>query len=151
MATTIFVINGTNLNTLGMREPEIYGHSTLADVEKLCNTTAKRFGLEIDFRQSNHEGVLIDWIQEAHQEKAAGLIINPAGHTNTSIAIMDALLLLKVPVLEVHITNIHKREAFRHMSYISKVARGVIAGCGIEGYGLAITAIAGMIGAKAQG
>ena len=138
MATTIYVINGTNLNTLGMREPEIYGHSTLADVEKLCNTTAKRFGLEVDFRQSNHEGVLIDWIQEAFQQKAAGLIINPAGHTNTSIAIMDALLLLKAPIIEVHITNIHRREPMYHNSLVSKVATGVIAGLGPEGYLAAI-------------
>ena len=151
MANTVYVLNGTNLNTLGLREPEIYGHATLADVEKLCRATAKRFGLGIEFRQSNHEGVLIDWIQEAFTKKAAGLVINPAGHTTTSIAIMDALLLLKAPVIEVHITNIHKREKFRHESYVSKVARGVIAGCGVQGYALAITAVAGMIGAKAKG
>jgi 3-dehydroquinate dehydratase II len=151
MAKTIYVINGANLNTLGTREPEIYGHATLADVEKLCRATAKRFGLGIEFRQSNHEGVIIDWIQEAHAKKAAGLVLNPAGHTTTSIAIMDALLLIKAPMIEVHITNIHKRESFRHESYVSKVARGVIAGCGVEGYVLAITAIAGMIGAKGKG
>jgi 3-dehydroquinate dehydratase II len=151
MAKTIYVINGANLNTLGTREPEIYGHATLADVEKLCRATAKRFGLGIEFRQSNHEGVIIDWIQEAHAKKAAGLVLNPAGHTTTSIAIMDALLLIKAPMIEVHITNIHKRESFRHESYVSKVARGVIAGCGVEGYALAITAIAGMIGAKGKG
>jgi 3-dehydroquinate dehydratase-2 len=148
LAKTLYILNGPNLNTLGTREPEIYGHATLKDVEKLCGETAKRFGLDIDFRQSNHEGVLIDWIQEARAKEAAGLIINPAGYTNTSIAILDALLLLKVPVIEVHITNIHKREAFRHMSYISKAARAVIAGCGIQGYALAITAVAGMIDAK---
>jgi 3-dehydroquinate dehydratase-2 len=135
MAKTLYILNGPNLNTLGMREPEIYGHATLKDVEALCERTAKQFGLDIDFRQSNHEGV----------------IINPAGYTNTSIAILDSLLLIKAPVIEVHITNIHKRESFRHVSYISKVARAVIAGCGIEGYALAITAIAGMIGAKAKG
>jgi 3-dehydroquinate dehydratase II len=151
MAKTIYVINGANLNTLGTREPEIYGHATLADVEKLCRATAKRFGLGIEFRQSNHEGVIIDWIQEARAKKAAGLVLNPAGHTTTSIAIMDALLLIKAPMIEVHITNIHKRESFRHESYVSKVARGVIAGCGVEGYVLAITAIAGMIGAKGKG
>jgi 3-dehydroquinate dehydratase-2 len=151
MAKTLYIFNGPNLNTLGMREPEIYGHATLKDVEKLCKTTAKRFGLDVDFRQSNHEGVIIDWIHEAQAKKAAGIIINPAGYTNTSIAILDALLLIKAPVLEVHITNIHKRESFRHMSYISKAARGVIAGCGIEGYALAITAVAGMIGVKAKG
>jgi 3-dehydroquinate dehydratase-2 len=151
MAKTIYVLNGPNLNTLGTREPDIYGHATLADVEKLCRATADRFGIGVEFRQSNHEGVLIDWIQEAYGKEAAGLVINPAGHTTTSIAIMDALLLLKVPVIEVHISNIHKREKFRHESYVSKVARGVIAGCGVEGYALAITAIAGMIGVKAKG
>jgi 3-dehydroquinate dehydratase-2 len=151
MAKTLYILNGPNLNTLGTREPEIYGHATLKDVEKLCQKTAKQFGLDTEFRQSNHEGVIIDWIHEARDKKAVGIIINPAGYTNTSIAILDALLLIKAPVLEVHITNIHKRESFRHVSYISKVARGVIAGCGVEGYALAITAIAGMIGAKAKG
>src|ERR1044071_9017318 len=151
MAKTLFILNGPNLNTLGMREPEIYGHATLKDVEKLCGKTAKPFGLDVDFRQSNHEGVIIDSIHEAHAKKAAGVIINPAGYTNTSIAILDALLLIKAPVIEVHITNIHKRESFRHVSYVSKVARAVIAGCGIDGYALAITAVAGMIGAKAKG
>ena len=151
MAKTLYILNGPNLNTLGMREPEIYGHATLKDVEKLCQTTAKRFGLGIDFRQSNHEGVIVDWIQEAHAKKVAGIVINPAGYTNTSIAILDSLLLIKAPVIEVHITNIHKRESFRHVSYISKAARGVIAGCGVDGYALAITAVAGMIGAKAKG
>jgi 3-dehydroquinate dehydratase-2 len=151
MAKTLYILNGPNLNTLGMREPEIYGHATLKDVEKLCEKTAKRFGLGIDFRQSNHEGVIVDWIQEAHAKKIAGIVINPAGYTNTSIAILDSLLLIKAPVIEVHITNIHKRESFRHVSYISKAARGVIAGCGVDGYALAITAVAGMIGAKAKG
>ena len=151
MAKTLYILNGPNLNSLGTREPEIYGHATLKDVEKLCDKTAKRFGLDTEFRQSNHEGVIIDWIHEARDKKAVGIIINPAGYTNTSIAILDALLLIKAPVIEVHITNIHKRESFRHVSYVSKVARGVIAGCGVEGYALAITAISGMIGAKAKG
>lgn len=151
MAKTLYILNGPNLNTLGMREPEIYGHATLNDVEKLCEKTAKRFGLNVDFRQSNHEGVIVDSIHEAFNKKAAGIIINPAGYTNTSIAILDALLLIKAPVIEVHITNIHKRESFRHVSYVSKVARGVIAGCGVDGYALAITAAAGMIGVKAKG
>jgi 3-dehydroquinate dehydratase-2 len=151
MAKTLYILNGPNLNTLGTREPEIYGHATLKDVQKLCEKSAKGFGLGVEFRQSNHEGVIIDWIHEARDKKAAGIIINPAGYTNTSIAILDALLLIKAPVIEVHITNIHKRESFRHVSYISKVARGVIAGCGVEGYALAITAVAGMIGAKAKG
>ena len=147
----LYVLNGPNLNMLGMREPEIYGHATLEDVEKLCGETAKRFGLDVDFRQSNHEGEMVDWIQEAHAKDAGVIVINPAGYTNTSIAILDALLAIKVPVIEVHITNIHKRESFRHVSYVSKVARAVIAGCGIDGYALAITALAGLIGAKAKG
>ncbi|HVV78238.1 MAG TPA: type II 3-dehydroquinate dehydratase [Pseudolabrys sp.] len=151
MAKTLYILNGPNLNTLGTREPEIYGHATLKDVQNLCEKTAKGFGLGTEFRQSNHEGVLVDWIQEARDKKAAGIVINPAGYTNTSIAILDALLLIKAPVIEVHITNIHKRESFRHVSYISKAARGVIAGCGVDGYALAVTAVAGMIGAKAKG
>ena len=150
-ARTIYVLNGPNLNLLGTREPRIYGRSSLKDVEKLCRKTADAHGCAVEFRQSNHEGVIVDWIQEAHAKKIAGIVINPAGYTNTSIAILDSLLLIKAPVIEVHITNIHKRESFRHVSYISKAARGVIAGCGVDGYALAITAVAGMIGAKAKG
>ena len=148
MSQTIFVLNGPNLNLLGTREPEKYGHSTLADVEKLCRATAARFGLDVDFRQSNIEGELVTWIQEALAKKAVGLVINPAGYTTTSIAILDALLMLKAPVIEVHITNIHQREEVRHHSYVSKAAKAVMAGFGIDGYALAITGIAGMIGAK---
>ena len=148
MSQTVFVLNGPNLNLLGTREPEKYGHSTLADVEKLCRATAARFGLEVDFRQSNIEGELVTWIQEALAKKAAGLVINPAGYTTTSVAILDALFMLKAPVVEVHITNIHQREEFRHHSYVSKAAKAVMAGFGIDGYALAITGIAGMIGAK---
>ena len=118
MPKTVYVLNGPNLNLLGTREPELYGRSTLADVEKLCVATAKRHGLTVVFRQSNHEGEIVDWIQEARAKKAVGLIINPAGYTSTSIAILDALLMLEVPIIEVHITNIHKREEFRHHSYI---------------------------------
>jgi 3-dehydroquinate dehydratase-2 len=145
---TVYVLNGPNLNLLGTREPEIYGRDTLADVEKLCQKTAKRHGLAVVFRQSNHEGEVVDWIQEARAKKAAGLIINPAGFTTTSIAILDALLMLKVPVIEVHITNIHAREEFRHHSYVSKVARAVICGMGTHGYTLAIDGLASLIGAK---
>lgn len=148
MAQTIYVLNGPNLNLLGAREPEKYGHSTLSDVEKLCRDTAARFGLAIDFRQSNIEGELVTFIQEAFTKKATGLIINPAGYTTTSIAILDALLMLQAPVIEVHITNIHQRETFRHHSYVSKAAKAVMAGFGVQGYALAITGIAGMIGAK---
>lgn len=150
MAQTIFVLNGPNLNLLGTREPEKYGDATLADVEKLCRATSARFGLALEFRQSNTEGELVDWIQEALTAQAAGLIINPAGYTTTSIAILDALLMLKVPVIEVHITNIHARESFRRHSYVSKAAKAVMAGFGVEGYALAIAGVAGMIGAKEQ-
>jgi len=148
MAKTLYVLNGPNLNLLGQRQPEIYGRATLADVEKLCRKTAKRHGLALVFRQSNHEGEIVDWIQEARAKKAIGLIINPAGYTTTSIAILDALFMLEVPIIEVHITNIHKREEFRHHSYISKAARAVIAGCGVQGYALAIAGVASMSGAK---
>jgi 3-dehydroquinate dehydratase-2 len=148
MPKTIYVLNGPNLNTLGTREPDKYGHATLADVEKLCRDTAKRFGLDLVFRQSNMEGELVNWIQEAQAKKAAGLIINPAGYTTTSIAILDALLALNLPAIEIHITNIHARESFRQNSYVSKAVKAVIAGFGIDGYALAITGLAGMIGAK---
>ena len=148
MPQTVYVLNGPNMNLLGTREPEKYGHSTLADVEKLCRATAARFGLDIVFRQSNSEGQLVDWIQEAHAKGAAGIVINPAGYTTTSIAILDALLAVKMPVIECHITNIHARESFRQGSYVSKAAKAVIAGFGIEGYALAITGLAGFVGAK---
>jgi 3-dehydroquinate dehydratase-2 len=148
MSKTIYVLNGPNLNLLGTREPHIYGRATLADVEKLCQTTAQQCGLTVVFRQSNHEGQIVDWIQEARAEKAAGLLLNPAGFTTTSIAILDALMTMEAPVIEVHISNIHAREEFRHNSYVSKVARAVICGFGIEGYALAITGLARMIDAK---
>jgi 3-dehydroquinate dehydratase II len=149
--TTIYVLNGPNMNLLGTREPEKYGRATLADVEKLCAEAAKRFGLEIAFRQSNREGELVDWIQEAHAKDAGAIIINAAGYTTTSIAILDALLAVKLPVIEVHITNIHARESFRQNSYVSKAAKAVIAGFGIDGYALAITGLAGLLGAKQKG
>ncbi len=148
MAKTIYVLNGPNLNLLGTREPKIYGRATLADVEKLCQTTAQRLGLEVAFRQSNHEGDIVDWINEAHAKKAAGLVINPAGFTSTSIAILDALLVMTAPVIEVHISNIHAREEFRRHSFVSKAARAVICGFGINGYALAITGLAAMLDAK---
>jgi 3-dehydroquinate dehydratase-2 len=144
----IYVLNGPNMNLLGTREPEKYGRATLADVEKLCAETAKRFGLETVFRQSNSEGQLVDWIQEAQAKKAAAIVINPAGYTTTSIAILDALLAVSMPVIEVHVTNIHARESFRQNSYMSKVAKAVIAGFGIEGYALAIVGLAGFVGAE---
>ena len=148
MAQTVYILNGPNMNLLGTREPEKYGRATLADVEKLCRATAGRFGLGVEFRQSNHEGELVDWIQEAQAKKAAGLILNPAGYTTTSIAILDALLTLSMPVIEIHVTNIHARESFRQGSYVSKAAKAVIAGFGIEGYALAITGLAAFVGAK---
>ena len=148
MAKTVYVLNGPNLNLLGTREPHIYGRASLADVEKLCRSTAKRHGLALVFRQSNHEGQIIDWINEARAKKAAGLIINPAGHTTTSVAILDALLAMETPVVEVHISNIHAREEFRRHSYVSRAARAVICGFGIAGYALAITGLANLIGAK---
>lgn len=151
MAKTIYVLNGPNLNLLGTREPEKYGRATLAEVEKLCRATAKRFGLDIVFRQSNIEGELVDWIQEAQAKGAVGLLINPAGYTTTSIAILDALLTCKMPVVEVHITNIHARESFRQNSYVSKAAKAVLAGFGTDGYALAITGIAKLAGAKNKG
>jgi 3-dehydroquinate dehydratase II len=147
---TIYVLNGPNLNLLGTREPEKYGHATLADVERLCGETARRFGLAVEFRQSNHEGAIVDWIQEAARTRAAGVVLNPAGYTTTSVAILDAILAAQIPVVEVHITNIHARESFRHDSYISRVARAVICGFGVEGYRLAVSGLAAMVGATGK-
>lgn len=144
----IVVLNGPNMNLLGSRQPEMYGAATLDDVEALCAETADRLGLAIDFRQSNAEGELISWVQEA-RGRASGIVINPAGYTTTSIALMDALLGVDLPVIEVHITNIHRREEFRQHSFISKAAVGVIAGLGITGYALALQAMADLIEASA--
>jgi len=141
MAKTVYILNGPNLNLLGTREPEIYGRATLADVEKLCRSTAAKHGLALEFRQSN---------QEARAKKAAGLIINPAGYTHTSVAILDALLALDAPVIEVHISDIQSRESFRRHSYVSQAARTVISGEGIDGYARAIGELAAMIGAKTR-
>jgi 3-dehydroquinate dehydratase II len=150
MAKTVYILNGPNLNLLGTREPEIYGSATLADVEKLCRSTAAKHGLALEFRQSNHEGQIIDWIQEARAKKAAGLIINPAGYTHTSVAILDALLALDAPVIEVHISDIQSREPFRRHSYVSQAARAVISGEGIDGYTRAIGELAAIIGAETR-
>ena len=136
MSSVVYILNGPNLNLLGKRQPHIYGQETLADVEAACRTVAGEFGFQIRFLQSNAEYQIIDWIHEA-REKALGIIINPAAFTHTSIAIMDALNTFEGPVLEVHISNVHKRESFRHHSYVSLRADGVIAGFGIEGYALA--------------
>ena len=145
----IAVLNGPNINMLGLREPEKYGSATLDDLEALCAETAEALGLAIDFRQTNAEGELINWVQEC-RGRAAGIVINPAGYTHTSIALMDALLAVDLPVVEVHITNIHRREAFRHHSYVSRAATGVICGLGVGGYALALRAMAGLIGQDDQ-
>lgn len=137
MTKTVMILNGPNLNLLGKRQPEIYGHETLADVEAACARAAKDLGLASRLMQSNHEGQIIDWIHEA-REAAAGIIINPGAFTHTSVAILDALNAFEGPVLEVHISNVHKRESFRHHSYVSLRADGVIAGFGVEGYALAM-------------
>jgi len=150
MANTIYVLNGPNLNLLGTREPETYGHTTIAQVEELCRDAGKRFELTVEFRQSNHEGALVDWIQEAARSKALGIVINPAGYTTTSVAILDAILAVKLPVIEVHISNIHARESFRHHSYVSRAARAVICGFGVQGYALAIIGLAALIGVPAK-
>lgn len=150
MAKTIYVLNGPNLNSLGTREPEKYGRSTLKDVEKLCRKTAARYGLDVDFRQTSREGEIVDWFHEAKAKKAAGVVINPAGYSHTSIAILDAINAVQIPTIEVHITNIHQREEFRHLSYVSKGAKGVICGFGVEGYALAIAGLAHLIGVKAK-
>jgi 3-dehydroquinate dehydratase-2 len=140
----IVVLNGPNLNLLGTRQPELYGAATLDDVETLCAETAEELGLAIDFRQTNAEGELITWVQEC-RGTASGIIINPAGYTHTSVALMDALLAVDLPVIEVHISNIHRREAFRHHSYVSRAATGVICGLGVQGYALALRAMAGLV------
>ncbi|MEM7526228.1 MAG: type II 3-dehydroquinate dehydratase [Pseudomonadota bacterium] len=146
MSRTIHVLNGPNLNLLGTREPAIYGHETLEDVERLCrDALAEGFGLR--FRQSNHEGELVEWIQEA-RELACGIVINPAAYSHSSIAILDALMAFEGPVMEVHISNIHQRESFRHHSHVSARADGVIAGFGIDGYGAAIRRICSLVSAS---
>ena len=144
MRNHITILNGPNLNLLGSREPEIYGVETLADVEAQCGMLSEKLGLSIAFRQSNHEGELVDWIQGA-RDTSAGIIINPAALTHTSVAVLDALNLFDGPVIEVHISQIHKREAFRHHSYVSLRADAVIAGCGTEGYGLALRRMATLL------
>ena len=146
---TIYVLNGPNLNLLGTREPETYGHATLADVEKLCVQTAAKFGLKVDCRQSNREGELIDFIHDAYARKAAGIVFNPGGYSHTSVALHDALAAVKIPTVEVHISNIHARESFRHHSFTAKAAFATLAGFGIEGYRLAISGLAAKLGVKA--
>ncbi|HYF89583.1 type II 3-dehydroquinate dehydratase [Azospirillum sp.] len=149
MSRPILVLNGPNLNLLGKREPHIYGFETLADVEADCRRTGEALGLAVDFRQSNAEHVLIDWIHEA-RETVEGLVINPAGLTHTSVSLMDALSACAFPILEVHISNIHRREEFRHFSYVSRVAAGVICGFGTQGYTLALQRMARLLESAAK-
>jgi len=138
----VFVLNGPNLNMLGLREPEIYGSDTLDDIANLLDDRARELGLEVDMRQSNHEGHLVDWIQEANAVKAKAVLINAGGFTHTSIAIHDAIKAVTVPVIEVHLSNPHKREDFRHRSYIGMAAKGTVAGFGALSYLLALDAAA---------
>jgi 3-dehydroquinate dehydratase-2 len=145
MPGTLYVINGPNLNLLGAREPEKYGTSTLADVEALCRDAAGRNGYAVEFRQSNREGELVDWIQQAGRERAAGIVLNAAAYTHTSVAILDAIAAVGVPTVEVHVTNIHAREPFRHNSYVAMAAKGLVCGFGIHGYALAIDGLAALV------
>ena len=145
MTRLVYILNGPNLNLLGKRQPQIYGHETLADVERDCRELASALKLDLVFHQSNREYEIIDWIHEA-REKAAGIVINPGAFTHTSVAILDALNAFDGPIIEVHISNVHKREEFRHHSFVSAVASAVIVGCGTQGYGLALRRLATLIG-----
>jgi len=149
MTLPVLILNGPNLNLLGFREPEVYGHHTLADVEALCRSHAAGLGLAVDCRQSNHEGQLIDWVHEA-RTAFSGIVINPGAYSHTSIALLDALKAVQKPVVEVHLSNIHQRDSFRHHSYVSLAAKGVICGLGIQGYVSALDALAQWLSAPAQ-
>lgn len=148
---TVFVLNGPNLNLLGTREPQVYGSQTLADVEALCERACAANGFALDFRQTNHEGALVDWIHEAGtlqaKGKLAGVILNAGAYTHTSIALLDAIKGTGVTLIELHISNVHAREEFRHHSYISPAAKAVMAGFGVNGYALAIAGLAGFAAA----
>ena len=144
---TIYVLNGPNLNLLGSREPEVYGRATLAEIAELARARAKTHGLKVDFRHSNREGELVDWLQEA-RGKAAGVILNAAGYSHTSIAILDACRMLDLPLIEVHLSNPYQREPYRRRSFVSEAATGVICGLGATGYLLAIDALAGLLKEK---
>lgn len=144
MTRTVFVLNGPNLNMLGKREPGIYGGKTLSDIEAMCRAHGAGLGLDVDFRQTNHEGVLVDWIHEA-DEAALGICINPGAYGHTSIALHDAIRAIRVPVVELHLSNIHAREEFRHRSMIAPAAKGMICGFGPTSYTLALDALASVI------
>ena len=148
MSRKILVLNGPNLNMLGQREPDVYGHETLEDIRNRCDSRADSLGLSVDFRQSNHEGEQVEWIQEAAGAGAGGIIINGGAYTHTSIAILDALRAVDVPVLEVHLSNIHRREEYRSRSFISQASDGMICGCGSLGYELALEALANKLNAE---
>ncbi len=143
----VLVLNGPNLNMLGIREPSIYGRDTLDDIEQACRARARDLGLDLDFRQSNLEGELVSWVQDA-RKSAAGIVINPAAYGHTSIALLDALLIAELPVIEVHLSNIFRREAYRHHTYVSQAASGVICGLGAQGYLLALDALATILKSK---
>jgi 3-dehydroquinate dehydratase-2 len=147
---TVHLLNGPNLNMLGRREPEIYGRTTLADIEAMCFETAARLGLDLVFRQTNHEGELVGWVQEAC-DRADVLVVNPAAFTHTSVALMDALAIFPGPVIELHLSNIHRREPWRHHSYVSLKATGIICGFGADGYVLALEAAARLLARGAKG
>lgn len=144
MAVKILIINGPNLNLLGMREPEVYGKETLSDIERICQKRADSHEVGIDFKQSNHEGEIVDLIQSASKDYV-GIIINPAAYTHTSVAIRDALLSTDLPIIELHLSNVHKREEFRQHSYVSDIAHGVICGFGSKGYALAVEAMVDLV------
>ncbi len=148
-ALPIYVLNGPNLNLLGQREPEVYGYTTLAQIAQMCASQAKGHGLSVVFHQSNHEGEIVDQIQEARTNGAA-VIINPAGYGHTSVAILDALLSCAIPVIEVHLSNIHRRDPFRAHSYVSKAATGIVMGLGAQGYLRAVDAVAEILSAKGK-
>jgi 3-dehydroquinate dehydratase-2 len=143
----VLILNGPNLNMLGTREPEVYGKTSLADIATACTARAKDLGLALECRQTNSEGQLVDWIQQARAD-TAGLILNPGGLTHTSVALLDALLAVDLPTIEVHLSNIHRREDFRHHSYVSRAARGIVCGFGAQGYLLALDAMANWLKEK---
>jgi 3-dehydroquinate dehydratase II len=154
MPKTIWVLNGPNLNLLGTREPSVYGAATLADVEQACRGAARPHGLELDFRQSNHEGVLIDWLHEAGAAApgaVAGIVLNAGAYTHTSVALHDAIKAIFPPVIEVHLSNVHAREPFRHHSYLSPACAGIVVGFGVAGYAMAIDGLARAAAAQPAG